>query len=271
MQGVLAANADAAALFCTVSDPEAVRAYFASVPYSEPELLADALAALDQTRRARVLTGEQLLWLDGDNEKPIALYPNATDLLTAETALQEGLRYYAAVFADSRLLWIGEATDTFVLPIEPSEPTSDPAPHADEELYDVQLVRSNASGETFDRMKGFQLAFRANPALVSAENTSGYLLFFSSAPQERIEALLSGGTTALWKRLDAEGRVKIIRDLSCADGQANTFYASAVDLVTEKTPLKTPGVYRFFAATLDAAGVVRYLAEAGQTYIKADS
>lgn len=139
----------------------------------------------------------------------------------------------------------------------------------DAELYDIKLLSSDASN-TDEGMKGFQLGFKNNGELVTGDNTKGYIMFYSSSDLAAVTTALADLSYADIEDLDAQGKVKIITDLSYADGAGNTYYSDAVDLVSGTSLLDGSGEYHFYGATVSAedTNAVRYIGEADTTFTK---
>ncbi len=138
------------------------------------------------------------------------------------------------------------------------------------ELYDIILLSSDASNKDDQMMKGFQLGFRSNAELVTGDNTKGYIMFYSTSDLAAVTTALADLSYADIEELDTAGKVKLITDLTYADGAGNTYYSDAVDLISGTSLIDTAGEYHFYTATLssDDNNVVRYIGEADTTFTK---
>lgn len=136
------------------------------------------------------------------------------------------------------------------------------------ELFNVKLLSSDASNTEFELMKGFQMGFNMNSALVSADNTAAYIMFYTTGDMSAVTDFLKDKTYADLESMDEAGLVKLITDLSYADGAENTFYSDAKDLINGTGLIETAGDYHFYAATVskEDVNVVRYIAEADITF-----
>lgn len=114
---------------------------------------------------------------------------------------------------------------------------------------------------TGSNMKAHKIGF------MPANNMTGvksYIIFYSKLELNQVKSYLENLNTGDIDNLDSESnnRLKLIKDLSYADGGPNSYYTDQKDLVYNLSYNK--GIYHFYAATVGDNGVLG-VAEADKT------